>query len=156
MNLVRRLGRFALLLSVLTMVFGLASCATPVKPEDVPANLSPAKFFQVVQEMIDKEDYDNAQVYLDEFAKRNAGSQEAAVTDRLLEGEYLSAQISYKKGKLAEARDQYAALLKKYDGVPEKSSSPPQWIRVLCAKMVDIISKKLPAPTEGPNLPPNP
>lgn len=140
-------------LFVVIGTWGLLSCAS-IKPVDVPTDLSPAKFFQIVQEMVDNEQYDNALVYLGEFKTRNAGSPDVAIQDKLMEGEYLVAQIKYKQGHLAEARDLFAALLKQYDGIPEKASSPPQWIRVLSAKMIDSITKKLPTPKESPA--PNP
>jgi outer membrane protein assembly factor BamD (BamD/ComL family) len=141
-NLIRSLC-LALLISI--GIVGLVSCAT-AKPEDVPTDLSPAKFFQKVQELIDRENYESALVYLGEFAARNKDSQDVAIQDKLMEGEYLIAQIAYKQNRLAEARDLFKALLGKYEGVSEKASSPPQWIRVLCGKMIDIIDKKLPAP----------
>jgi outer membrane protein assembly factor BamD (BamD/ComL family) len=138
--------------AAIVLALGFSACATG--PQEIPAELSPAKFFQITQELVDKENWDEAVHYLDEFKTRYGASEEPAVKDRLLEGEYLMAQISYKRGKLVEARDAYAALLKKYEGVPEKASSPPQWIRVLCVKMLATLAKKLPPPVEGPQLPP--
>ena len=55
MNHVRNLSRnLVLTLLIAIGIAGLVSCAT-TKAEDVPTNLSPAKFFQIVQELIDRE-----------------------------------------------------------------------------------------------------
>ena len=153
----RMISRLSASVFALGAALVLVSCASTANL-DIPADLSPAKFFQTTQELVDKEQWDAASQYLNEFKKRYQDSQDVAIQDKLLEGEYLTAQILYKRGKLAEARDAYAALLQKYDGVPEKASSPPQWIRILCTKMIDTITKKLaPKPlVPGPGASPAP
>ena len=134
----RTLGAF---LFSLIGVVGLISCAT-ASTAPIPTDLNPAKYFQLVQEMIDGENFPEAQRYLVEFAHRNVDSQDLAIKDKLIEAEYLLAQIDYKQGKLNEARQKYEALLQKYEGLAETETSPPQWIRVLCTKLVATISKK--------------
>jgi len=133
----------------------MAACASLPKPEDIPADLSPAKFFQKVQESVDAEQYDVALFYLDEFRKRFGTSTGAAILDKMLEADYVTAQINYKKGKLAEARTEYQAILKQYADVPNEAVSPPRWIKILCGKMIAVIDKKLadaaPKPSDSPN-----
>ena len=143
----RLIVRLPASLIALAAVLSLVACAS-TSNQPIPADLSPAKFFQTTQELVDKEYFDEALRYLDEFKSRNQDSQDIAIQDKLLEGEYLSAQILYKRGKLAEAKEAYTVLLHKYDGLPEKSVSPPAWIRILCAKMIETIEKKL-----APNTP---
>ena len=126
-------------------IVGLISCSST--PTPIPTDMSPAKYFQTVQEFFDTESYDDALRFLVDFETRHADSQDPAIKDRLLEGQYLIAQISYKRGKLTEALELYTALLHKYDGLTGKEASPPQWIKVLCTKMIATINKKLPKPT---------
>lgn len=134
--------RTPLLLAVCAVLL-VSACQTVPKPEDVPADLSPAKFFQKVQESVDADQYDVANFYLEEFRKRFATSTDPGMLDKMMEADYLSAQITYKKGKLPEARAKYAALLAQYDGIPAEANSPPRWIKILCTKLIEIIDKKL-------------
>lgn len=133
------------LLVVLCAALVITSCQTIPKAEDIPANFSPAKFIQKAQESIDAEQYDAALFYLDEFRKRFGVSTGPAILDKLMEADYIAAQITYKRGKLPEARAMYEALLKQYDGVPNDAASPPRWIKILSTKLIATIDQKLAA-----------
>ena len=128
----------------------LSACESTNTNEAIPSDLSPAKFFLKAQEMVDSDNYDGALQYLNEFRHRFGTSTNADILDKYMEADYISAQISFKRGNLSEARAQYASLLAKYDGVAPDAASPPKWIKILCMKLIGIIDAKLNGPSPAP------
>lgn len=150
------------LLAVLSFALAATACQTAAKPQEIPDNTSPAKFFLLVQERMDSDDYQTALAYLQEFRVRFGANTTNDMLDRFLEADYMTAQINYKLGKLEEARAMFAALLNNYQGVPDNASSPPRWIKVLCLKQIDKIDQKInknkpqASPAASPSASPSP
>ncbi len=123
-------------LLVVVMSSSLFACATQVKAEEIPADLSKAVLFQRAQDFINLNNYPAATVYLETLKVRFAEDSDASI-----EADYLLAQIEYKTGNLVLAKASFDALLKLFDG--ENGAKLPQKIKVLSKRLLVIIDAKL-------------
>ena len=64
-------------------------------------------------------------MYLNEFDARNNASQAVVIQDKLMEGEYLIAQIAYKQNRLAEPANCSVPCSKNMRGYPRRPAPLP-------------------------------
>lgn len=130
-------------LAVIALLF--TACATQITIAEVPADLSPAQLFQRAQDCLNRDEFDNARVYVKAFKER---FPEEKVKD--LEADYLLAQLLVKENKPAEALEAFKALSARYQEA--EAGSYPQWVKILADKLVAKLEKQLtpPSPAAAP------
>jgi outer membrane protein assembly factor BamD (BamD/ComL family) len=93
-------------------------------PENVPDDITPAELVQRAQEASERNRYNLAMQYyqliLDRFP---------ANIDMICEAEYEIAYIHYRQKKYENAREEFTALLTRYD-TPDEELLPPQYKRL--------------------------
>jgi len=109
------------------------ACATSA--DKIPADLSPAELIQRAQEASDHNRYRVALQYYQVLLDRNQDSMDMVCT-----GEYEIAFIHYKQKKYSQAKEQFHALLERYD-TPDAELLPPQFKR-LATIVLDRIAEK--------------
>jgi outer membrane protein assembly factor BamD (BamD/ComL family) len=124
--------------SVVLVVF-LAGCQTA--PEEIPEDLSPAEMFQRAQEAVDAERWDTALRYYETFKTRFPDNR-----GQIVEAEYEIAFISYKQGEYDDARQQFEAILARYE--TEDAAQFPRWPQVLSARLIEEIDLRQ-SPDDG-------
>jgi outer membrane protein assembly factor BamD (BamD/ComL family) len=103
---------------VLLTVF-MYACAS--SPEEIPGDLSSAKLIQLAQEASDRNRYKQALQYYEVILERFPDNN-----DLLCVAEYEIAFIHYKQNKYDLAREEFDALLARYD-TPDEELLPPQY-----------------------------
>ena len=97
----------------------LGACASG--PDDILEGSSPAELIQRAQEESDHSRYKQALEIYEIMRERYASNVEVVCT-----AEYEIAFIHYKQKKYIQARDEFNALLARYDG-PDGELLPPQF-----------------------------
>ncbi|MDR3138635.1 MAG: hypothetical protein LBT95_03060 [Treponema sp.] len=90
-------------------------------PEDIPVELSPEELIQRGQEASDRNHYDTALQFYEAVLERFAGN-----IDSVCAAEYEIAFIHYKQKKFETAKNEFNALLARYD-TPDEELLPPQF-----------------------------
>jgi outer membrane protein assembly factor BamD (BamD/ComL family) len=106
---------------VFLTVFIIGCVSSPV---DIPGDLSSAELIQRAQEASDRNRYKNALQYYEAVLERFATN-----SDLVCAAEYEIAFIHYKQNKYDLARDEFNALLARYD-TPDEELLPPQFKRL--------------------------
>jgi outer membrane protein assembly factor BamD (BamD/ComL family) len=114
-------------------LLGLGACATA--PEDISEGTSAEELVQRAQEASDRNHYNAALQYYEVLLARNQTNY-----DWILTAEYEIAFIHYKQKKYGEAREEFSALLERYEG-PDAELLPQQFKR-LCNIVLESIEKK--------------
>jgi outer membrane protein assembly factor BamD (BamD/ComL family) len=127
----RPFPRFVLWGLVLTL--GIASCST--SPQAISPELSPEELVQRAQEASDKNRYNTALLFYEALLERNQTNY-----DWVLTAEYEIAFIHYKQKKYGEARNEFNALLERYQS-PDAELLPQQFKR-LSGIVLESIEKK--------------
>ena len=127
------MNRFTILLFSLTAVLCLVSCATGAV--QIPEDLSPAVIIQRAQEAMDKNRYGIALQYYQALLERNSTN-----IDLVCEAEYEIAFIHYKEKKFIQAREEFNALLERYEA--PGGEYLPQQFRTLALKVLQAIDEK--------------
>ncbi|MDR3166985.1 MAG: hypothetical protein LBT93_03490 [Treponema sp.] len=112
MSIVRIIGM------VFLTLFTIGCASSPV---DIPEGLSSAELIQRAQEASDRNRYKNALQYYDAILERFATN-----IDLVCAAEYEIAFIHYKQNKYELARNEFNALLARYD-TPDEELLPPQF-----------------------------
>jgi outer membrane protein assembly factor BamD (BamD/ComL family) len=119
------------LLAVIFFPVFIASCASG--PADIPDDITAAELIQRGQEASDKNRYEISLRYYETILERfpdDLGNVCAA--------EYEIAFIHYRQKKYAEAKDEFTALLARYED-PDEELLPPQF-KILSAKILEKIA----------------
>ncbi|MDR2102690.1 MAG: tetratricopeptide repeat protein [Treponema sp.] len=89
--------------------------------EEIPVGLSPEELIQQGQEFSDRNRYDRALQYYETVLERFAGN-----IDSVCAAEYEIAFIHYKQKKFETAKEEFNALIARYD-TPDEELLPPQF-----------------------------
>ena len=116
----------------------LSACATGRVL--IPDDLSPAELIQRAQEASDKNRYNTALQYYQALQERNPTN-----IDLVCAAEYEIAFIHYKQKKYALAKDEFGALLERYDS-PDAEYLPQKY-KLLANKVLERIHER-----ENPQL----
>jgi len=121
-------------LTILPLVAALciSACATVT---DIPENLSPAEIIQRAQEASDRNRYKVALQYYEALLERNRINSTLICT-----AEYEIAFIHYKQKKYGEAREEFNALLERYN-TPDAELLPQQF-KILAKRVLEQIDEK--------------
>ena len=122
-----------LLLLLFALVLCVSACATRIV--NIPYDLSPAELIQRAQEALDRNRYAIALQYYEALLERNITN-----IDLVCEAEYEIAFIHYKQKLYDRAREEFDALLERYDS-PDGDSLPPQF-KILALKVLESITEK--------------
>ncbi|GHU48352.1 hypothetical protein FACS1894200_05250 [Spirochaetia bacterium] len=123
-------------LFIMLLPLVVLSCAS--EPPDLHDGLTPEQLVQKAQECSDNYDYKWALQYYAAIIEQYPANREFVCT-----AEYEIAFIHYKQEKYAEAKEEFNALLSRYDeGNIERELLPAQYV-VLCKKMLEKIADKL-------------
>ena len=125
------MNRYAQLV-IITAVL-IFSCASG--PAAIPPDLSPAEIIQRAQEASDKNRYNVAQQYYEALLERNPDSIDLVCT-----AEYEIAFIHYKQKKYSQAKEDFHALLERYEA-SDDDRLPPQF-KLLALKVLGQIEEK--------------
>jgi len=109
------------------------ACATDQL--NIPQNLSPSELIQRAQEASDRNRYNNALQYYQALLDRNPSNIDLVCT-----AEYEIAFIHYKQKKYAQSREEFDALLKRYEAF-DGDYLPPQF-KLLAVKVLERIDEK--------------
>jgi outer membrane protein assembly factor BamD (BamD/ComL family) len=104
------------------LVVALGACSTT--PELISPDLSPEELVQRAQEASDRNRYGTALAYYEALLERNQTNY-----DWILAAEYEIAFIHYKQKKYGEAREEFNALLARYES-PDAELLPQQYKRL--------------------------
>ena len=118
---------------IFSTVIIIAACAS--SGVIIPQDISPAELIQRAQEASDKNKYPTALQYYEALRERNPTN-----TDLLCTAEYEIAFIHYKQKKYALAKEEFNALLARYDE-PDGEYLPPQF-KLLAKKVLERIEEK--------------
>ena len=132
------MNRIYLTILTLAVALCLSACATV---ENIPDELSPAEIIQRAQEASDRNRYNVALQYYEALLDRNRTN-----IDLICTAEYEIAFIHYKQKKYGLARDEFNALLERYN-TPDEELLPQQF-KILAKKVIEQIDEK-----EKPRLP---
>ncbi len=122
--------RFSPLLPA-AILFLLSGCAST--PTTIPTDLTAKEYFQRAQEaVVERGDYKTALRYYETFLDRY--SEEIQL---IVEAEYEIAFIHYKLGELELAREQFQALLARYES--DDAQLLPRWPLVLAEQVLSKI-----------------
>jgi outer membrane protein assembly factor BamD (BamD/ComL family) len=110
-----------------------SACATGTL--NIPEDLSPSELIQRAQEASDRNRYNYALQYYQALLERNITN-----IDLVCAAEYEIAFIHYKQKKYAQAREEFNALLERYNA-PDGAYLPPQF-KLLALKVLERISEK--------------
>jgi len=118
-------------------VFAAALCffACATGTLNISYDLGPSELIQRAQEASDRNRYNYALQYYQALLQRNSTDLELVCT-----AEYEIAFIHYKQKKYAQAREEFNALLERYDGPDEESL--PQRFKLLTNKVLERIDEK--------------
>jgi outer membrane protein assembly factor BamD (BamD/ComL family) len=120
-----------LFLPLLALCF--SACATGAL--NISEDLGPAELIQRAQEAMDRNRYNIALQYYEALRERNITN-----IDMVCEAEYEIAHIHYKQRKYVQAREEFYALLDRYDA-PGGENLPPQFA-ILARKVLESITEK--------------
>ena len=126
------MNRFTITLA-LAITLCLAACATGAV--HIPEELSPAEIIQRAQEALDRNRYGVALQYYEALLDRNSTN-----IDLVCEAEYEIAFIHYKQKRYDQAKEEFNALLERYNA-PGGEYLPPQF-RILASKVLQTIDEK--------------
>jgi hypothetical protein len=102
---------------------------------NISEDLGPAELIQRAQEAMDRNRYNVALQYYEALRERNITN-----IDLVCEAEYEIAFIHYKQKKYGRAREEFFALLDRYDA-PGGEHLPPQF-GLLARKVLESITEK--------------
>jgi outer membrane protein assembly factor BamD (BamD/ComL family) len=122
-----------LILPLLVPVLWLSACATGSM--NISEDLGPAELIQRAQEAMDRNRYRVALQYYEALRERNITN-----IDLVCEAEYEIAFIHYKQKKYVQAREEFYALLDRYEA-PDGEYLPPQFA-ILARKVLESITEK--------------
>ena len=122
-----------LLLPLFALALCLSACATRVV--NIPQGLSPAELIQRAQEAMDRNRYGIAMQYYEALLERNITN-----IDLVCEAEYEIAFIHYKQKLYTQAREEFNALLERYD-LLDGEYLPPQF-KILANRVLESITEK--------------
>ena len=125
--------KLATLLTIFIAVFFVFSCASG--PVNIPHDLSPAEIIQRAQEASDRNRYNVAKQYYEALLERYPTNIDLVCT-----AEYEIAFIYYKQKKYAQAKDNFHALLDRYNA-PGAEFLPPQF-KLLSLKVLERIDER--------------
>jgi outer membrane protein assembly factor BamD (BamD/ComL family) len=117
----------------LTAALGVFSCAS--RGVTIPDDLTPAEIIQRAQEASDRNRYKTALQYYQALYDRNATN-----IDLICAAEYEIAFIHYKQKKYVEAREEFNALLERYN-TPNEANLPQQF-KLLANKVLERMDEK--------------
>ncbi|MFP4643601.1 MAG: tetratricopeptide repeat protein, partial [Spirochaetales bacterium] len=120
----RSLRLFAAATSIMAI---FAACQTT--PTEVPEDVSAPKLFQLAQEAVDNEDFNEALAYYEAALERYEDDPEVATTAR-----YEIGFVHYRQGRTDEARPYFEQVLETYE---EGEDGISEWPRVLAGRMLD-------------------
>jgi tetratricopeptide (TPR) repeat protein len=118
----------------LVLAAGLAACASV--PPDLSEDTTAEKLVQRAQEASDKNNYKTALLYYQALLERNQTNY-----DWILTAEYEIAFIHYKQKKYGEAREEFNALLLRYES-PDAELLPQQFKRLSTIVLKSIDEKE--------------
>jgi outer membrane protein assembly factor BamD (BamD/ComL family) len=107
-------------------------------PQEISGELSPAELIQRAQEASDKNRYNTALRYYEAVLERNATNFDLVCT-----AEYEIAFIHYKQKKYEIAREEFKALLMRYN-TPDEELLPQQFKRLANIVLERIAEKEKP------------
>jgi outer membrane protein assembly factor BamD (BamD/ComL family) len=110
-----------------------AACATG--PVNIPDEITPAELIQRGQEASDRNRYSQALQYYEALLDRNLTNIDLVCT-----AEYEIAFIHYKQKKYPESKQEFQALLARYDA-PD-GELLPRWVKVLSSNQLERIAEK--------------
>jgi outer membrane protein assembly factor BamD (BamD/ComL family) len=117
-----------------------SACASG--PVEVPADMPPAKIIQQAQEAADRNRYTQALQYYQILLERYPFDLNHREYIALSVGaEYEIAFLHYKQKKYAEAKEEFTALLERYNAT-DAELLPPQY-KILAEKVLARIEEKL-------------
>ena len=125
--------RYCQKLPALVAALILSACAS--SGVTIPQNLSPAELIQRAQEASDKNKYSTALQYYEALRERNPGN-----ADLICNAEYEIAFIHYKQKKYALAKEEFNALLERYNA--PGGEYLPQQFKLLAKKVLERIEEK--------------
>jgi outer membrane protein assembly factor BamD (BamD/ComL family) len=120
----------------LVFAFFFAACASGRAA--IPETMSPAELIQRAQEASDRNRYNTALQYYTALLERNQNNIDLVCT-----AEYEIAFIHYKQKKYADAREEFNALLERYN-TPDEELLPPQFKRLANIVLERITEKEKP------------
>ena len=122
---------FTLLIVTILLCFSACATANLIIPE----NLSPAELIQRAQEASDRNRYNQALQYYQALLERNSFN-----IGLVCEAEYEIAFIHYKQKKYSLAREEFNALLERYNG--EDVEDLPLHFKLLSNKVLEKLEEK--------------
>ena len=126
------MNRIFTLLTVSILLF-FSACATANL--NIPENLSPAELIQRAQEASDRNRYNQALQYYQALHDRNSDNM-----DLICEAEYEIAFIHYKQKNYSIAREEFNALLERYNGLDAEDL--PIHFKLLSNKVLEKLEEK--------------
>jgi len=121
------------LVALLLAALFFSACAT--KQLNISDNLSPSELIQRAQEASDRNRYNNALQYYQALLDRNATNIDLVCT-----AEYEIAFIHYKQKKYSQSREEFNALLERYDAFDGEYL--PSQFKLLSKKVLERIDEK--------------
>jgi len=125
--------KLSLTLTVLGAAFCFFACAS--RQVNIPPELTPMEIIQRAQEASDRNRYNHALQYYEALLERSFTN-----IDMVCTGEYEIAFIHYKQRKYVQAREEFNALLERYNAFDEEYL-PPQF-KLLALKVLERIDEK--------------
>lgn len=125
--------RFTRTFLMLPFLLFLSACVTTLL--SIPEDLSPAELIQRAQEASDRNRYNTALQYYNALQTRNPSN-----IDLICTAEYETAFIHYKQKKYNLAKEEFGALLDRYDA-PDGGYLPQQF-KLLSKKVLERIEEK--------------
>ena len=127
------MNRMYLIILPLAAALCLSACAS--SNVNIPEDLSPAEIIQRAQEASDRNRYKVALQYYEALHERNRTN-----IDLICTAEYEIAFIHYKQKKYVQAREEFNALLDRYN-TPDAELLPPQFM-LLSRKVLERIDER--------------
>ena len=129
-----RQGRRCLSACIL-IAWALLVCACAGGPVNIPEDLSPAEIIQRAQEASDRNRYNVALQYYQALLERNRANIDLVCT-----AEYEIAFIHYKQKDYSQAKDEFDALLERYESLD--AHNLPQEFKILANIVLKQIEER--------------